>query len=670
MAETIESYLVSLGFKYSEADHAKMKKGMEVISSVASNLEKSLLAVSATVVATTTAMARAMDTVYYASQRTNTSVSQLKSMAYAVSQLGGSYAGATQSLENFAQKMRSNPAGMEGLLRSLGVRTRQDGALRSSADLLKDTFKRLAKMRQDLALQYLPELGVDEQTYRAAIDPRSAAMERDYERKVKALGADLEKAAAIGRDFQQAMGGLGATLELLGVKLEEAFGESMAEMLRDLDKFIIEHANEIVAFFNDLKAAAVYLATTTKELWTWIKPLVEQLAEWGKAADELAKRLTGQNGLTVALETLIGIKVAMWLAGIASNIYAVGAAVTAVTSGGALGKFFGILTRFAGPAALAYGLLNPTEANGGEDQEIARRRAAGTWGPASADELAAGVKPQGADNSLWGRFKRYMGWGGSSGGAAGPVSKDMGERGRRLMDRLVNVHGWTPTAAAIAAGNAEQESGIRSDGKSGDGGTSHGMFQWRLDRFEALQRFAAARGKDWRDFDTQVDFFNEERKGRSGLEKRWHGMNDFSEAGAVGKIYERYSDGSTGTRVSNAQRWLNRWNASPVPAPSTAPASPVPAPDKTSGSFSDLSATLAKAAENAGKLAASTGTAAASALTPGQQFAGGTSTTIAPQQTTTINVTGPDAQTIADSVIGQQDSVNARMIRNMKPLVR
>ena len=353
MAEVLDSYLVALGFKYNEAEYAKMKRGIETIASVASALEKTLVATAAAVVATSVKMAAAMDNVYYASQRTNTAVGNLKSMAYAVSQLGGSYAGATQSLENFAQKLRANPAGMEGLLRSLGVATRQNGALRDSSALLKDTFQRLKRMRQDLALQYLSELGVDEQTYRAAIDPRAEQREEEYRRKARALGVDLEKTATIGRNFMQAMGELGATLELLGTKMEEAFGESMADMLRDLDKFIVENAAEIVAFLNDLKTAAGYLATTSRELWQWIKPVVEQIGEWAKASDELAKKLTGQNGLTVLLEALIAIQVLRWLTGIAQGIYAVGAAATAVTAGGVLGKFFGQLTRFAGPAALA-----------------------------------------------------------------------------------------------------------------------------------------------------------------------------------------------------------------------------------------------------------------------------------------------------------------------------
>ena len=45
-------------------------------------------------------------------------------------------------------------------------------------------------------------------------------------------------------------------------------------------------------------------------------------------------------------------------------------------------------------------------------------------------------------------------------GSATPSSAGQTSAAMNMMDRLVNVHGWTPAAAAIAAGNAMQESGF------------------------------------------------------------------------------------------------------------------------------------------------------------------------------------------------------------------
>ena len=144
----------------------------------------------------------------------------------------------------------------------------------------------------------------------------------------------------------------------------------------------------------------------------------------------------------------------------------------------------------------------------------------------------------------------------------GASDSSMNARGMEAMRYLVEEKGWEPAAAAIAVGNAQQESGIQSTGRPGDPNTpggSHYMFQWnngrnndtvngRRARYEA---FAAARGKSPTDFYTSLDFMDEERKGMSKL-SGWDKENDLSNAGDISRAYEGYGDHSTGTRVANA----------------------------------------------------------------------------------------------------------------------
>ena len=138
----------------------------------------------------------------------------------------------------------------------------------------------------------------------------------------------------------------------------------------------------------------------------------------------------------------------------------------------------------------------------------------------------------------------------------GAVKGGAMDRAMRLMARL-RGHGWTEEAAASAAGQAMQESGVRSDGPAGDGGMSRGMFQWNRGRFAALQKFAAALGKPWNDFDTQVDFFNAETKshGQGG----WRNIKDLREGVRPGYQFEGYGDGSHGSRYAFAQKALEKW---------------------------------------------------------------------------------------------------------------
>ena len=84
------------------------------------------------------------------------------------------------------------------------------------------------------------------------------------------------------------------------------------------------------------------------------------------------------------------------------------------------------------------------------------------------------------------------------------------ERSKYIQQKLMSM-GFTASAAAGVVGNLIQESGLRTDA-IGDNGTSGGLAQWHNERWEALKRFAAARGKDWTDLDTQIEFLAEEMR--------------------------------------------------------------------------------------------------------------------------------------------------------------
>lgn len=85
-----------------------------------------------------------------------------------------------------------------------------------------------------------------------------------------------------------------------------------------------------------------------------------------------------------------------------------------------------------------------------------------------------------------------------------------GERSKYIQQKLMSM-GFTASAAAGVVGNLVQESGLRTDA-IGDNGTSGGLAQWHNERWETLKRFAAARGKDWTDLDTQIEFLAEEMR--------------------------------------------------------------------------------------------------------------------------------------------------------------
>jgi Phage tail lysozyme len=144
-------------------------------------------------------------------------------------------------------------------------------------------------------------------------------------------------------------------------------------------------------------------------------------------------------------------------------------------------------------------------------------------------------------------------------GSPAPTTAEQKAKRQQLMDYLVG-RGWTPSAAAIAAGNAQQESSF-NPGKIGDHGTSFGMFQWHADRAGALLDLAKKEGKDWKDFNLQEEFFAHEAESRN---PSWKGQQDLSNAGIIGWQYERYGDNSTGARVANSHAALDAYHPKSV----------------------------------------------------------------------------------------------------------
>jgi hypothetical protein len=158
--------------------------------------------------------------------------------------------------------------------------------------------------------------------------------------------------------------------------------------------------------------------------------------------------------------------------------------------------------------------------------------------------------------------------GGGNYNMAGPESagaKPVGaikDRALGLMNYLVNERKWTPVAAAIAAGNAEQESGINPAGPMGDPGTvgygergSWGMFQWNRKRLHDLKM---KYGDKWRTNTAQYEYFADEAE---RMLPGWKKAADFSSAGQISHDYEGYADNSTGTRIGNARKWMRAFQS-------------------------------------------------------------------------------------------------------------
>ncbi|WP_281875012.1 phage tail tip lysozyme [Nocardia sputorum] len=118
---------------------------------------------------------------------------------------------------------------------------------------------------------------------------------------------------------------------------------------------------------------------------------------------------------------------------------------------------------------------------------------------------------------------------------------------------LISKHGLTPAQAAGIVGNIQVESGFKTSAyNSGEGAI--GLCQWRGGRRQALERFAAARGKPVTDWKTQVDFMMAElRSNESTAYGYLRAAQTPAYAAAVfDQYYERSSGEARGQRIAYA----------------------------------------------------------------------------------------------------------------------
>ena len=164
---TLKEFLVALGFKVDESSFKKFGEGVGGATKAVATLG---IAVAATAVATetfVTKMAASLDRLYFATQRTGASASDIGDFQLAIQKLGGSADGALSSLEAVARFRRTTP-GADGLLESWGVSAKDIG---NAEKTLEDLAVHFRQIPEALAYKEGGILGIDEKTLLAMLNP-------------------------------------------------------------------------------------------------------------------------------------------------------------------------------------------------------------------------------------------------------------------------------------------------------------------------------------------------------------------------------------------------------------------------------------------------------------------------------------------------------------------
>lgn len=404
----------------------------------------------------------------------------------------------------------------------------------------------------------------------------------------------------------------------------ETLGPELAKLLTQMTEWITQNQDWLKSgIVQGVKDFANYLQSID-----W-KAVGQGLKDFGNDAKAVADAL---GGVVKATELLIGLWAGGKVLGMLGSLRAVATGGGSPGAGTAAGFGLGSLAKIFGIAGAAYALTDtaaapdmktikksgrsiwdmlfgrdPTDASGHADALQNNFGGLGNGRDSSLDSFLGGVDGRpisksnpvpviAANNSGGGGFWQSVGnfigglfGGGTASAAPAPASGrgssalDVDDSGlpngkpsgkvtgsaKRLMDRLVTQHGWSPAAAAIAAGNANAESGFRS-GTMGDPqvpGGSWGLFQWNRSRLARLKQFAKLRGNDWKDFDTQTDYFAMEAE---EMIPGWKKQSDLSQADAIGKRFEGYRGPIQRGRSAQAASYLRGYQPSGLNVPTGA----------------------------------------------------------------------------------------------------
>ena len=622
MADTIREFLVSIGYGVDQQSERKFKDSVRSATLQAELMSKAIVAAAKTTAEALQQVAKNFDSLYWTSQRTGASVQNIRALSYAVSQLGGSYQGAIQSIEAFGQRLRTNP-GYESLVKSLGVQTRaRNGQLRDQIDVMEDLGKRLKSMPYYQANQYASALGIDETMLRALQSGELQRFIKEQKERDRAFGLNGDKASKASRDFMRGVNAMAASIETLFGKVLTDNMPKISEFMEKIQKWMVDNGPAISKAFGDAAEVIATLATNLGEVLDKLEPV------W-TGFTNIAESITGDKGLVAAIEVLVG-------AAVLGKLISMLGLLVGGTGGGLMGKFLGMLGIYGAAAAGANSIVNP-----GDGLTNAPRL--GRWG---------------VDDALrWGYGKvKGMFGGGNAGGSGSPQrgpavnTRQQSENALRSY-RFWRSKGLSREAALAMVGNEQGESNFNPNAV-GDGGLAGGPFQHHRDRRNAI---LAATGIDMWDNNTSHEkklegaYWELTQSNDTGARKAWRKMMDANsvDEAVAAAVYDferpRNKARDTAIRTDNAYRWARTLQDAPQ------------------GTGSDPE-----------KFRRAHPAFGGNAVPPLMQPAGiNSGSEVKMNQNTNITVVGSSNPTdTANAVAGKQESVNGRLLRNTQGAIR
>jgi hypothetical protein len=473
-ASVIREFLVTLGYRVDGTE--KFVNSVERATKIAEQLGAALEAVAAAVTAAVTTVSEKFESLYYASQRVRSSVANIRAFDYAVSQLGGTAAGARASLEGFGDFLRMNPGG-EGLLHGLGVQTRDvHGNLRQTTDLLAEFGQKAKAMPYYQARAYASMMGIDPRTLDALMRG-TAGFQKHYLEQIRQSGVDQDKAAGASARWAQRWRDMVAQVSL--------FTDKLTLMLQGPMGRVIDWFKGADRATHGLSTALIALGALVAPLLLVLDPVVVAVLALSAGLAALAADYQNfKSGAGSGIDWGPWAKQIEQIAGdlrdLAPLLQGIGK-VIASTLGPVLSAFVhGELKALHDQLRAIISLINAVR----DFKHGDRKKALQDLGEAAKAEGRALIKDQIATVKVEGTplVSRALG---AVFGTTKIDGKGLGLAGQVLS--FFQGQGWTQQQAAGVAANLFTESGLNAHA-TGDHGHAFGIGQWHADRQAAYAK--------------------------------------------------------------------------------------------------------------------------------------------------------------------------------------
>lgn len=216
MSDTIKEFLVALGFRIDDASWKKFDKGIKAATADTAALGRTAVKSAAAIGLAVEQISKEYESLYYLSQRSASTVSNLKAYDYSMRQIGLSSETSQAQVESFTTALRLNP-GVRGLLGAFGVGGSVDPK-NQIFEITKSLKARFGEGGYFVAARFAQQFGIEEKAFRGMWQnlDRLKAADEDYQRRLRASGVNTEKVAESSTEFQNVLRGLEAEIGLVG----------------------------------------------------------------------------------------------------------------------------------------------------------------------------------------------------------------------------------------------------------------------------------------------------------------------------------------------------------------------------------------------------------------------------------------------------------------------